>query len=102
MKSINYKVTFPYRVLILLSSKLVLTQGEGAMRAQKTDKPTQKSPKAGTTHKKGHGVIDPIQLRREVELKAYYNFLHRQQLNKSGNEISDWLEAEKDIASHAK
>ncbi|HOO72629.1 MAG TPA: hypothetical protein PK926_12775 [Spirochaetota bacterium] len=72
------------------------------MRAQKTDKPTKKSPKAGTTHKKVHGVIDPMQLRREVELKAYYNFLDRQQFNKSGSDISDWLEAEKYIASHSK
>ena len=36
-------------------------------------------------------------MHEKVQLQAYYNFLNRTRSGESGNEVSDWFEAEKAI-----
>ena len=38
----------------------------------------------------------------EIQLQAYYNYLKRINDNIAGNELSDWLEAEKNVRSKQK
>lgn len=71
------------------------------MRIRKSDSSDSKLKKNKTAAVKAYSSRDTDGFRHEVELKAYYNFLDRQQYNKPGNEITDWLEAEKAISKSA-
>lgn len=70
------------------------------MRASKTEKQPPKTTKRKTSHKTISKAQDPLQTQREIRLRAYYNFLDRQQRSRPGNELSDWLDAEKEIGSN--
>ena len=56
------------------------------------------TPKAEVLQKKGNiARVDNGRTYDAVRLRAYYNFLERQKRNVPGNEMSDWLEAEKTV-----
>ncbi len=52
--------------------------------------------------KKYESSIEFPGFREEIQLRAYYNYLKRLNSNIPGNELSDWLEAEKSITSKQK
>ena len=49
--------------------------------------------------KKYEAAVEFAGFKEEIELQAYYNYLKRVTDNIPGNEISDWLEAEKSVRS---
>jgi hypothetical protein len=49
--------------------------------------------------KKQVSEFDFSGLQDEIRVQAYYNYLKRIKSNMPGNEMADWLEAEKSIAS---
>ena len=49
--------------------------------------------------KRYQAAVDFAGFREEIELQAYYNYLKRITNNIPGNEITDWLEAEKSVRS---
>lgn len=49
--------------------------------------------------KKYEASVEFVGFREEIELQAYYNYLKRVMNNIPGNELSDWLEAEKSVRS---
>ncbi|GAB4220047.1 MAG: hypothetical protein GYA16_12515 [Spirochaetes bacterium] len=57
-------------------------------------KPTSKSTPSKTVHNE--------QLHDAIRLQAYYNYLHRITHNTPGDQLSDWLEAEKYILNSRK
>ncbi|HNW29256.1 MAG TPA: DUF2934 domain-containing protein [Spirochaetota bacterium] len=49
--------------------------------------------------KKQVAEVDFSGFQDEIRVQAYYNYLKRIKSNMPGNEMADWLEAEKSIAS---
>jgi hypothetical protein len=66
------------------------------------------SVKTGAVQKKEVGVgkkVEKMELKQflgEIQKKAYDNYMERQRNGSSGNDMSDWLKAEKDIKAKYK
>lgn len=50
-----------------------------------------------TNKKKTEATFEFTKFQEEIKLQAYYNYLQRVKSNKAGNEVSDWLDAEKNV-----
>ncbi len=50
-------------------------------------------------YKKGKSILDNILLDVEVRLRAYELYVERKLKGTSGDEVSDWFQAEKEIKS---
>ncbi len=64
-----------------------------------TDTSTTKAGVLKNKKKKPEATFDFSSFQDEVRVKAYYNYLKRMKSNMPGNEMIDWLEAEKSLRS---
>lgn len=57
----------------------------------------QVAPKSGTKKNKTEATFEFSRFQDEIRIQAYYNYLKRVKNNIPGDQIGDWLEAEKGL-----